>query len=54
VALVPQFLISRFSHCLRSMRLVLHHVHVIECVQVVNVVEIFQEILKVDLYTVSR
>ncbi len=39
------------GRCLRSMRLVLKHVLVTESVQVVNVVEIFNELLKVDLYT---
>jgi hypothetical protein len=34
---------------LRSMRLVLDNVHITERVQIVNVVEIFNEILKVDL-----
>lgn len=36
---------------LRSMRLVLNHVLVIQSVQVINVVQIIKELLKVDLYT---
>jgi hypothetical protein len=37
--------------CLRSVRLVPDHVLVTERVQVINVVEFFNEILKVDLHT---
>jgi hypothetical protein len=40
--------------CLRSMRLVLNHVLVTESVEVINVVEIINELLKVDLYTYVR
>jgi hypothetical protein len=39
------------GRCLRSMWLVLNHVLITESVQIVNIVKIFNELLKVDLDT---